>query len=96
MLFALVAGLLCGGWAPWLAGPLALAAALIAGRPGLAALAIAAVLGGACAADARRAAIDTGVLPAPLGTSVSVRATLLEPPRERASGEMVARVRVRR
>ncbi len=95
VLFALVAGLLCGGRAPWLAAPVALAGAWIAARPPVAALVVVAVLGGAMAADARRAAIDTGRLPGALGTAVHVRATLLEPLRERASGEVVARAEIR-
>lgn len=95
VLFSLVAGLLCGGWVPWLAGPVALAGMWIAGRPPVAALVVVAVLGGAMAGDARRSAIDTGPLPAVLGSVVDLRATLLEPLRERASGEVVARASVR-
>ncbi len=95
VLFALVAGLLCGGSAPWLAPPLALVGALVAGRSVLGAVVIVAVLGGALLADARRAAIDGGTLPAELGAYVRERATLLEPLRERPSGRLAARARVR-
>ncbi|MEJ7893512.1 MAG: ComEC/Rec2 family competence protein [Solirubrobacteraceae bacterium] len=94
VLFALVAGLLCGGWAPPAAAPVALAGMCLAGGRGLAVLAVVAVLGGALVAEARRTALATGALPAPLGESVRVRATLLEPLHERASGELVARVDV--
>ena len=94
VLFALVAGLLCGGWAPLLAAPVALAALLVAGRSGLAAAAVVAVLGGAVLADARRQSIDTGRLPAELGASVNLRLTLLEPLHERGSGEVVGRSRL--
>jgi competence protein ComEC len=95
LLFALVAGLLCGGWAPWLAAPVALVGLWVAGRPALALAVVVAVLAGALGAQARRAAIDGGVLPVRLGTTLATRATLLEPLHERASGEVVARVHVR-
>lgn len=95
VLFAFVAGLLCGGWVPLLAGPVALVGVWLAGRPVVGALVVVAVTGGAMLADARRAAVDTGRLPAALDTAVSVRATLLEPLRERPSGQVIGRAEVR-
>ena len=92
VLFALVAGLLCGGWAAWLTAPLAAGVAVLARRPPIVLVAVAAVLGGSAAAEARRHAIDTGPLPAAMGQPVRMAVTLLEPPRARASGETVVRV----
>ncbi len=94
VLFALVGGLLCGGWAPLLAGAVALAAMLVAGRPAVAALAVAAVLGGAAFAQARRLAVDTGTLPGTLEQTLHARMTLLEPLHERASGELAGRAEI--
>ena len=95
VLFALVAGLLCGGWAPVGTVPAAAAAALLAGRGPVAALAVVAVLSGSTMAQERRGAIDGARAPAPAGTGFYGRATLLEPLRERLSGAVVARARVR-
>ena len=75
--------------------PAALAAAVVAWRPPVAALAVLAVLGGSAAGEARRSAIDSARPPVPLHTELRGRATLLEPLRERASGELVARARLR-
>ncbi len=94
VLFALVGGLLCGGWVPVLAGALALVAMLVAGRPAVALLAVVAVLGGAAFAQARRLAIDTGPLPGALGQPLNARMTLLEPLHERPSGELAGRARM--
>ena len=91
VLFAAVAGLLCGGWAPaWVALP-ALAALVVAGAPGPALLAVVAVLGGAGVAQARVHAIDTGTLPARIGAPLATRMVLLDPLHARASGQLVAR-----
>jgi competence protein ComEC len=94
VLFSLVAGLLCGGWAPEAAVLPALAGLLVAGRPGVALLAVTAALAGTVVGGARREAIDHGRLPVAIGGSVAADVTLLEPLRRRASGEVVARVRL--
>ena len=91
VLFAVVAGLLCGGWAPVLTAVPALAAVALAGRAGVAVLAGAAVIGGAALGAARVDAIDRGSLPVRLGAHLDADLTLLEPLRRRASGEFVAR-----
>ena len=57
-------------------------------------IAAAAVLAGAGVADLRLAALEGGSLPHLHGRSVSGRATLLEPVRERAVGPAVARARL--
>ncbi|HVL94323.1 MAG TPA: ComEC/Rec2 family competence protein [Solirubrobacteraceae bacterium] len=93
-LFALVAGLLCGGWAPGALPAVAALAALAAGRAGLALLAAAAVVAGAAAGTARREAVDRVTLPAPLGAALTAELVPLEPLRRRASGELVARARL--
>lgn len=67
---------------------------VIVGEPWWALTAVAAVLGGAWLADARLAALDAGVLAAMHGRSVSTRAVVLEPVRERAVGASAARVRL--
>ena len=73
VLFALVGGLLCGGWAPeWTPAP-AVLAIVVAGRAGVAVIAAAAVLAGAATASARRDAIDHGPRPAPVGRSIDGR-----------------------
>jgi competence protein ComEC len=118
LLFALAAGLVCGGWAPTVAGVVAAAALVMAGaplpraggatgrpavaaraegvtgRPVVAALAVACVFVGTAVAIARRAAIDSGVLPVPIGAPIDARLVLLDPLHERASGELVARAAV--
>lgn len=82
VLAALVAGLLAGPLAaPRLVLLLALAAAALAARPGLALLAACAVLAGALGAQARLAALDRTQLPPFFGTAVVARAVLLEQPR---------------
>lgn len=91
VLFALVVGLLCGGWAPAALVPVAVAVLMLAGRPAIAVAAVVAVLGGGMAAQARCVAIDTGTLPARIGDGIALPMTLLEPLRERASGQLVAR-----
>jgi competence protein ComEC len=95
VLFALVAGLLAGGWAPLAAVPMAAAAALLAPRRAVAVAAAVAVVLGAAFADARRDAIDSGRIPARAGTFVRGEATLLERFRRRATGEYVAPARWR-
>ncbi|MEA2296303.1 MAG: competence protein ComEC [Solirubrobacteraceae bacterium] len=93
ILGALVAGLICGCWAPdWAALP-ALVALAVGGRPVLGLAAVATVLVGAVIGVGRREAIDTGRLPAAIGASVRASMTLLEPLHERASGQLVARAR---
>ena len=95
VLFAFVAGLLA---APLGAGwplPAALAAAALAGRAPLALAAAAAVLAGATLADARLDALGPGALPSLAGQRLEARAIVLEPPRRRADGSSVARVRLR-
>ncbi len=94
VLFALAAGLTLGPlWPPGVLVA-ALAAASVAGRPGVALLAAAAVLAGALTADARLAALDAGRLEAMHGERWEGRAVLLEPVRERAAGPAVARVQL--
>jgi competence protein ComEC len=101
VLFALVAGLLAGGWVSPAVLPLAAAAALLAperagvSRRAVAIAAALAVLGGAAIAEARRDAIDHGRLPARTGGFAHGEATLLERFRTRASGEHVAAARWR-
>ena len=94
VLFALVAGLLCGGWLPqWTPVP-ALAVIALAGRAGLAVVATVAVLGGAALGTARAGAIDSGRLPGRPGAVVELQLTLLEPLRTRATGELVGRAEI--
>ncbi len=92
VLFALALGLVSGAWAPWLLVPIALVAVILAGHPGVALAAVVAVIGGGLGAEARCEAIRTGTLPARVGAPLRARMTLLEPLRERASGQLVARV----
>lgn len=81
VLGALVAGLLAAPLAPQLVLPLALAAAVFAGRPALALLAAAALVGGALGAQARLRALDRSELRPLLGMTVTARVALLEQPR---------------
>ena len=60
----------------------------------MAVLAAVAVIAGASLADARRAALDAGVLAGMHGRVLQARVAMLEPMRERAVGPAVARVRV--
>ena len=97
VLFALVAGLALGAWIPLVCLVLAAVLVVVLARAGLrtavvvaAGLALAA---GSGVADARRAAVDHGSLPAAAGSEIRTDVVLLEPARRRASGELVARVR---
>ena len=98
LLFAVTTGLLIGSLPPAaLVAGAALAAVLVAAACPLSALpylAAAAVLAGAGIADLRLAALEGGPLPHMHGRSVSGRAVLLEPVRERAAGPAVARARL--
>jgi competence protein ComEC len=73
--------------------PLVAAARVFAASP-LPLIAAAAVLAGATVADARLDALEGGPLPRMHGRSLSARAELLEPVRERAIGPAVARARL--
>ena len=95
VLFAVVAGLLAGCWAPLATPVVALAAGLLARRRTVAAAAVVAVVAGAVFADARRDAIDHGRVPARAGEMVRGEAVLVERLRTRASGERVAAARWR-
>jgi competence protein ComEC len=76
-------------------GALAASALHLTGRRLVVALAVpVAVLAGGLAGAARLAALEHGVLPQSHGHTLSVRATLLEPVRERGLGPAVARVRL--
>ncbi len=96
VLAGLVAGLLLGPSSP---PPYVAAAAMVAillARDWLPALGmLAALLAGAAIADARLAALDATALGPLLHSTVGVRATLLEHPRERAFGVRVAAARLR-
>jgi competence protein ComEC len=109
VLAALVAGLLLGGvppaWAvagalaaglvPWLASRIyPPTPGLVLARGGLGLATALAVLGGAAFAEARLAATGGARLQAASGHTVSVRAAVLEPIRQRAGGPAVARVRI--
>ncbi|MDA0141477.1 ComEC/Rec2 family competence protein [Solirubrobacter deserti] len=94
MLAALVAGLLLGRANALAVLVAAFVLATLASRPWPAALAAAAVLGGATCADVRLAALDAGVLADLHGRSVQTRAVVLEPVRDRLRGPSVARVRL--
>jgi competence protein ComEC len=94
VLYAVVAGLLLGPLSPVAVLAAACVAAALAGRPGLALVAIAGTLAGAALADARLAAIDGGRLASLAGQPVAVRAVLIEPLRPRAFGGAAARVRL--
>ena len=92
LLFALVAGLLAATATPGWAVPAAAGtAAALAGRLPLAPVAAAAVLAGAALGDARLEALGPGALPRLAGASLEARAIVLEPPRRRADGSLVAR-----
>ncbi len=94
VLGALVLGLLLATVGELAVPAAAVAVAIIAGRPGTAILAVAAVLGGALLADARLRALDAGELGAAIGQTVETRAIVLEPVRERPIGPAVARIRL--
>lgn len=81
VLGALVAGLLAAPASARIVLMLAVAAAVVAGRPLAAVLAAVALLGGALGADARLAALDRTALPALFGATVTARVVLLEQPR---------------
>jgi competence protein ComEC len=93
-LFAVVAGLLLGPLSPLAVLVATCGAAAVAGRPGLALLAVAGILGGAALADARLAVIDGGRLASFAVRPVTARAVLIEPLRPRAFGGAAARVRL--
>jgi len=80
VLAALVAGLQAGPFEPRLTVLLAVAAVVVAGRPVVALLAAAAVLAGAAGGQARLAAVERTALGPLLGSTVEVRAVLLEQP----------------
>ena len=84
-----VAGLLAIGLEPGAVVLLALAAAALAGRPAVAALATAAVLAGAVGGQARLAALDRTVLPPLFGTTVTAEVEMLEQPRPVQHGATV-------
>jgi len=94
VLYTVVAGLLLGPLSPAAVLVAGCLAAALAGRPGLALLAVAGVLGGAALADARLADIDGGRLASLAGQPVAGRAVLIEPLRPRAFGGAAARVRL--
>jgi competence protein ComEC len=97
LLFALTAGLLTGPLSPAaMVATAAAAAALVAAARAalLSLLTAAAVLAGAGVAELRIAALEGGPLPHMLGRSITARAVLLEPVRERAVGPAVARARL--
>lgn len=82
VLAALVAGLLAAPLVqPRVVLLLAVAVAVIAGRPAVGLLAAVALLGGALGAQARLAALDGSELGPLLGTTVTAQVTLLEQPR---------------
>lgn len=89
LLGAFVAGLLATSTSPELIVVVALAAAAFAGRAGVAALALAAVLGGSLAGQARLAALDRTVLPPLFGATVLAEAEQLEQPRPLQYGATV-------
>ena len=94
VLAALVGGLLAGAWAPGLVLAVAIAGALLARRTPVAALAVAAAVGGGIWADARIAAIGSGAPPGAVGAPVRLDAIPLETVRTRATGERVVRASV--
>ncbi|MDA0163489.1 ComEC/Rec2 family competence protein [Solirubrobacter ginsenosidimutans] len=94
VLAALVAGLLAVAAPHVVVLGLAVGAVALAGRPFVAVLAVAALVGGSMFADARLRGLDTGVLTVSYGQEVHSRATVLEPVHERAVGPAVARVRL--
>jgi competence protein ComEC len=96
---AATAAVVCGlafGWR-WPVALLVLAPAAVAigGRGALAAVLLAALLGGAWAGEARVAALERSSLPALFGHALRAPATLLEAPRRRAYGVRSAIVLVR-
>jgi competence protein ComEC len=88
VLAALVAGLLAVPLAPRFVLSIAVGAALLAGRRGLALAAAAAVLIGALAGQARLAALDRSALAPLLGGTVTARVVLLEQPRPARYGSL--------
>ncbi len=95
LLAALTAGLLAGPRWPLAVLALAVLVPALASRPPVALGAVALLLLGAVAADARLAALDRSGLGPLLDSTVRVRATLLDHPRTRAFGTRVAPVRLR-
>jgi len=93
LLAALVAGLLSGPRSPALLAGTAALVLLVVPRAPLTLGMLAALLGGAVVADARLAALDRTALPVP--SQITTRATLLEHPRRRTFGTLVAAARVR-
>lgn len=89
VLAALVTGLLARGLQPEAVVVLAIGAAALAGRAGVAALALAAVLAGAIGADARLRTLDRTALPPLFGTTVVAEAVPLEQPRPVLHGATV-------
>jgi competence protein ComEC len=81
ILGGLVAGLLAVAFPPRAVLLLAVAAAALAGRPGVALLAATAVLAGAIGGQMRLAALDRTQLPPLVGRTVTAEVTLLEQPR---------------
>lgn len=94
VLSSVVAGMLAAVWAPAALPAVAVAVAGLAGRRGLALTAIIGLLVAAAAADARRDAIDGGVLPARYGDLVDLEVVAVETTRARSSGQRVMRARV--
>jgi competence protein ComEC len=94
LLAALTAGLLAGPRWPLAVAALALLALALAPDGALALGAAALVLLGAGVAQARLAALDRTALGPLLGSTATVRATLLEHPRTRAFGVRVAPLRL--
>jgi competence protein ComEC len=95
LLGALTAGLLAGPRWPLAVAAFVLLAVALARDAAVALGAVALLLLGAGVAAARLAALDRTTLGPRLGTTVDVRATLLDHPRTRAFGTRVAPVRIR-
>jgi competence protein ComEC len=94
LLFAFVAGLICGPLAPAAVLAAAAVAAALGGRAPIALAAAVAVLTGGALAQARVAALGPGLLPQLADRRIEARAILLEPVRVWRSGTAVARVRI--
>ena len=94
VLFALVAGLICGPLAPTAVLAAAAVAAALGGRAPVALTAAVAVLAGGAFAQGRVAALEPGLLPELVDRRIEARAILLEPVRVWRSGTAVARVRI--
>jgi len=94
LLAGVVAGLLVGPWAPWIAVAVAAVAGLVLRRAVLGLALMAAVLAGATVAELRLEALDRTSLGPLLGREVQARAVLLEAPRVRANGVRVVPARL--